>query len=47
MHAIACNRSNAKPPHLSGRVGDNPVAIVQRHAETAIRKNFVYETLER
>ena len=46
MHAVARNRADAKPAHLSGCVGNNPMAVVQHYAEPAIGEDFINEAFQ-
>ena len=47
MHAIAHDGSNAIPPHLAGRVGNDLALVVEQHPEPTVRQNLVDNTFDR
>ena len=46
MHAVAHDRANAVPAHPAGSVGDDAMLIVQHHAETPVREDFVNDAFD-
>jgi len=47
MNPVANDRSDAKLPHLPGRVGDDPVLIVEHDAKAPIGKDLIDVSLDR
>ncbi len=47
MDAVADDGPDAVAPHLSGRVGDDPDLVVQRHSEPAVGQDLVDDALDR
>ena len=46
MDAVADDGADAVAPHLSGRVGDDPDLIVQRHSKPAVGQDLVDDALD-
>ena len=47
MDPVADDRSNAKAAHLTCRVGDDPILIVEHHPKPPVRENLVNHTFDR
>ena len=41
MDPVADNRLDAEAAHLAGGIGDDPVLVVEHHAEAAVGENLV------
>ena len=41
MDAVPDDRSDTKPTHLSCRVGDDPVIVIEHHSEPSVREDLI------
>jgi hypothetical protein len=46
LNAVAYDCTDAETPHLSSRIGDYPVFILEQDAKAPVRKNFIDQAVE-
>jgi hypothetical protein len=46
LYPITCHSTDAETPHLTGRIGDQAVVVIQMDAKAPIWENFLDGTVE-